>query len=294
MSARNIEALLVNPEYTRKIFVLQDGRKLSYSECGNIATGFPVLFQFGLMASSLAVMMFHIESINLGLRIIAVDYPGIGESSPVLDRTLVGWAVDMDEFCEEMFGDSRIALLAHSMGGTHAISLLSHARLNQRIRSVTLVSPWLPFENSTDTPWFLDVARQLPTVFQDNFIPFFATTMTTSSLSMAGTVAMCSKSAKMFVVQEITGYGKFQGQAGNRQMVRLALDPIDIDALPSHISVFVFHGNKDNLVHEGACLQLIESWMDNSPTFVSFEMADHNTVLANDNLHTILATVVGK
>jgi pimeloyl-ACP methyl ester carboxylesterase len=159
----------------------------------------------------------------LVLRVIAVDYPGIGDSSIVLHRTLVGWAIDMDEFCQEMFGDSRIAILSHCMGGPHAISMLYHARLSQRIRSVTLVSPWLPLEHSIESPWLFDVARHLPSVIQDNFIPFFATTMTNSSLTMAGSIAMCSNnSARMLVVQEITGYGKFQGQDGNRQMVRLA------------------------------------------------------------------------
>ena len=116
MSQRKLEALLINPEYTRKIFDLSDGRRLSYSECGNLSIGLPVLFQFGLMASSLAVMMFHEESIKLGLRIIAVDYPGIGESSSVLGRTLDEWAIDMEEFCEKMLQYNKIPLLAHSMG----------------------------------------------------------------------------------------------------------------------------------------------------------------------------------
>jgi pimeloyl-ACP methyl ester carboxylesterase len=290
MSQRKLEALLINPEYTRKRFDLSDGRRLSYSECGNLSIGLPVLFQFGLMASSLAVMMFHEESIKLGLRIIAVDYPGIGESSSVLGRTLDEWAIDMEEFCEKMLQYNKISLLAHSMGAPHALALLRSKPMSQRIRSVTLVSPWLPFKNSQ--PWFLNVARQLPIVFQDSLIPSFATTMTTSSLSMAGTVAMCSKSTKMFVVQEVTGYGKFQGQAGNKQMVRLALETIEIDPLSSHITVFIFHGKKDNLVQEGACLQLIKAWTDNSPKFTSLERADHNTILANGNLHTILATLV--
>lgn len=290
MNQRKLETLLINPEYTRKKFDLRDGRQLSYSECGNLSVGLPVLFQFGLMASSLAVMMFHEESLKLGLRIIAVDYPGIGESSSVSGRTLDGWAIDMDEFCEKMLRHNKIPLLAHSMGAPHALALLKNKPMSQRIRSVTLVSPWLPFKNSQ--PWFLNVARQLPMVFQDKLIPCFATTMTTSSLSMAGTVAMCSKNTKMFVVQEVTSYGKFQGQGGNKQMVRLALETIEIYPLPSHIMVFIFHGKKDNLVQEEACLQLMKAWTNNSPIFTSLERADHNTVLANGNLHAILKTLV--
>ena len=48
--------LIENPEFTKKKVRLSDGRILSYSECGNIETGIPVLFCFGLMTSSLAVM----------------------------------------------------------------------------------------------------------------------------------------------------------------------------------------------------------------------------------------------
>jgi pimeloyl-ACP methyl ester carboxylesterase len=183
MSKQPLEALLVNPEYTHKIFDLRDGRRLSYSECGNLTTGLPVLFQFGLMASSLAVMMMHNESIKLGLHMIAVDYPGIGESTPVPNRTLEGWAIDMNEFCEKVIGPSNIAVMAHSMGAPHALALLNHAPLSARIRCVTLVAPWLVIDNSKVIPWFLGVARKLPTVFQDSIIPSFATTMTTSSLS---------------------------------------------------------------------------------------------------------------
>lgn len=292
MAKQPLEALLVNPEYTRKIFDLRDGRRLSYSECGNLTTGLPVLFQFGLMASSLAVMMMHDESIKLGLHMIAVDYPGIGESTPVPNRTLEGWAVDMNEFCEKVIGPTNIAIMAHSMGAPHALALLNHAPLSARIRCVTLVSPWLVIDNSKVIPWFLSVARKLPTVFQDSIIPSFATTMTTSSLSMSGAMATGSKNAKMFVVQKITGYSKLQGQDGNKQMVRLALEVTEIIPPPAHVTAFVFHGKKDNLVNEGACLHLMEAWKDNAPKYTSFERADHNTVLANDNLCIILATLV--
>jgi hypothetical protein len=155
-----------------------------------------------------------------------------------------------------------------------------------------LVAPWLVIDNSKVIPWFLGVARKLPTVFQDSIIPSFATTMTTSSLSMSGSAAMGSENAKMFVVRKITGYSKLQGQDGNKQMVRLALEVTEIVPPPAHVTAFVFRGMKDNLVNEGACLHLIETWKNNSPKYTSFERADHNSVLAHDNLRIILATLV--
>ena len=140
MNWDRLRKLFENPNFTKKKVRLSDGRILSYSECGNIETGIPVLFCFGLMTSSVAVMFAHYAALNYNLRMIAIDYPGIGESTYQENRTLEGWAVDVEEFCNEILGsDTRIHLLGHSLGGLHVLALLSVRRFKNRISRAVLL-----------------------------------------------------------------------------------------------------------------------------------------------------------
>ena len=73
------------------------------------------VFCFGLMTSSLAIMFAHHRALRNNLRIIAIDYPGIGESTYEKDRTLGGWADDVSEFLDTL-NLKRVRLLGHSLG----------------------------------------------------------------------------------------------------------------------------------------------------------------------------------
>lgn len=77
---------------------LSDGRLLAWSEWGRV-DGLPVLFCTGAaMSRSLG---FGVDDvIELGLRLIAVDRPGLGASDPHPTKTLLSWATDICELIQ--------------------------------------------------------------------------------------------------------------------------------------------------------------------------------------------------
>ena len=222
MKIERLKALMTNPTYTRKKIRLNDGRLLSYSECGSIKSGMPVLFCFGLMTSSVAVMMLHDHAIQCHLRIIAVDYPGIGESTYQEDRTLGGWADDMHQFLDQMVGqNSKVRLMGHSMGGLHVLALLSNKPFKARVVRTVLLSPWFHMDGDEYNCMWMNMAHRMPDFVQSSIIPAMLTNMSSGSMQLLGwsnPQHTLIKAASM-----VTSYSMLQGQAGNAQMIRLAL-----------------------------------------------------------------------
>jgi pimeloyl-ACP methyl ester carboxylesterase len=296
MHWEQLKLLILNPEYTRKKIALVDGRTLSYSECGNIQTGAPVLFCFGLMTSSVAVMFAHYAALRNNLRIIAVDYPGVGESTLQVDRSLGGWADDMTQFCDQVLGlESEVRLLGHSLGGLHVLALLSDRTFKTRVQRVVLLSPWLYVEGKEFNPLLINVARRLPSYFQSQIIPTVLTTLSSGSIQLAGWSN--PHHTQIQAAKIVTSYGKLQGQAGNEQMVRFALSKSEM-YLPQDLEarIFIYHGSKDHLVLEKAVLEMVQLLRERNckVTFKSVEGGDHNSVLAaSDNLQSVMESLAG-
>ena len=59
MDRKGVDDLFRKARENVKKFQLKDGRYLSYCEAGKLQGGLPVLFQFGIMSSSLTVVMFE-------------------------------------------------------------------------------------------------------------------------------------------------------------------------------------------------------------------------------------------
>jgi pimeloyl-ACP methyl ester carboxylesterase len=136
----------------RMIVQLSDGRVLGGVEAG-ARDGSPVLFfaGFGMAASALHPDGGVAEA--LGLRLIAVDRPGIGRSSPSPGRTLSDWARDIRELTERL-GIGRFGLLGWSGGGPHALACAHH--LPERIWATALFAGAPPLADQTALaamPW---------------------------------------------------------------------------------------------------------------------------------------------
>src|SRR4051812_29914311 len=101
------------------ILKLSDGRKLSYIEYGE-PKGRPVIFSHGFSDSSLIRNPDETLVKNLGLRVIAADQPGVGESSPLPGRKMVDWGKDMAELADHL-GLDKFSVVGHSGGGPHAL-----------------------------------------------------------------------------------------------------------------------------------------------------------------------------
>jgi pimeloyl-ACP methyl ester carboxylesterase len=82
-------------------FNLPDGRKIGYAEYGS-PTGRPIILHHGLGCSRFDGAYFHETAQKIGARVIGVDRPGIGLSSPQPNRTVLGFAKDVEHLTEHL------------------------------------------------------------------------------------------------------------------------------------------------------------------------------------------------
>jgi pimeloyl-ACP methyl ester carboxylesterase len=126
---------------SRDHVVLPDGRRLAYDEAGDPA-GRPVLFFHGLAASRRVRHPDDGIAAALGVRLLTIDRPGIGDSDPLPRRRLLDWPADVATFASEL-GLDRFAVAGWSAGGPHALAC--GALLGTRVTRVGLLSSAPPF-----------------------------------------------------------------------------------------------------------------------------------------------------
>jgi hypothetical protein len=80
---------------TSETLTLPDGRKLGYAQYG-LPTGKAILYQHGFPGSRLEASQHHDICMELGLRMIAIDRPGHGWSSPHPGSKLLDWPKDVE------------------------------------------------------------------------------------------------------------------------------------------------------------------------------------------------------
>jgi hypothetical protein len=102
-SPRDASSLSDSTPYTEtsNIVILPDGRKLGYAQYGS-PRGKPVIFLHGMPGSRLDAAHFDDVGKELGARIIGIDRPGIGWSTPQPDRTLLSHAKDVEALTDHL------------------------------------------------------------------------------------------------------------------------------------------------------------------------------------------------
>jgi hypothetical protein len=80
---------------------LPDGRKLGYAQYGS-PNGKAILYHHGFPGSRIEAAAFHELSSELGLRMIAIDRPGHGWSSPHPASKLLDWPKDVERLTEHL------------------------------------------------------------------------------------------------------------------------------------------------------------------------------------------------
>jgi pimeloyl-ACP methyl ester carboxylesterase len=116
--------------------MLPSGRGLAYAEFG-AAAGMPVVYCHGFPGSRLEAAFADGVASSLGVRIIAIDRPGIGASDACPDRTILDWTDDVGDLAEHLRLDA-FCVLGVSGGAPYALACAY--RLAARIRSVAIVS----------------------------------------------------------------------------------------------------------------------------------------------------------
>ena len=103
LSPRDASSLSDSTPYTEtsNIVILPDGRKLGYAQYGS-PRGKPVIFLHGMPGSRLDAAHFDDVGKELGARIIGIDRPGIGWSTPQPDRTLLSPVKDVEALTDHL------------------------------------------------------------------------------------------------------------------------------------------------------------------------------------------------
>lgn len=120
---------------------LKDGRALGYAEYGD-HEGYPIFYFHGGQESRLSSLFMHSTAVQMKVRIIAPDRPGIGLSTFQKGRTIKGWGRDVEELAQAL-RLSDYSLFGISGGAPHVLSCLAHDPY--RARKVSIVAGAAPY-----------------------------------------------------------------------------------------------------------------------------------------------------
>ncbi|BAT54842.1 alpha/beta hydrolase, putative [Nostoc sp. NIES-3756] len=151
----------VTPPERQTTMQLKDSRKLAWSEWGPV-DGVPVLFCTGAgMSGWLGFGTSYLP--ELGLRLIAIDRPGLGLSTPHPKKTLSSWADDTQEFIQAHNLDNVLAV-GFSQGAPFAFTLAGCGL----VKAIAIVSGQDElFHPSLKPLLHPDVARMVTAIEQD-------------------------------------------------------------------------------------------------------------------------------
>jgi pimeloyl-ACP methyl ester carboxylesterase len=112
-------------------FPLRDGRRLSYRETGS-RTGQPAFYFHGGSGSAEEWPIVHEHR----LRLIALDRPGYGCSTPQPGRSYNDWADDVRQVADQL-GWNRFDVIGFAAGAPYALAVAAYAP--DRVRSVQAI-----------------------------------------------------------------------------------------------------------------------------------------------------------
>lgn len=135
--------MLVEPP---RLLTLPEGRILAYDDVGDPA-GTPVIYLHGTPDSRLARHPDDSVAAAVGVRLIAVDRPGAGDSSFHAGARLASLGHDLTHLLDELRID-RAALLGWSAGGLFALAAATV--LDDRVAAIGLVGSLPPVEAHDD------------------------------------------------------------------------------------------------------------------------------------------------
>jgi pimeloyl-ACP methyl ester carboxylesterase len=137
-----------------RLIRLDDGRRLGYAETGD-PRGTPVLFFHGF-GTTRVVCPPDEPALHLGVRLIAVDRPGIGLSDPLPGRSLISWPADVAQLADRLELE-RFAIVGWSGGGPYALAC-GH-ELPERVSTIAAVSSAAPLAGNADPAYLRRLDR---------------------------------------------------------------------------------------------------------------------------------------
>jgi len=134
------------PTPATRTLTRSDGRKLAWSELGD-PDGRPVFWCHGGLSCRVDAELMARGLQGLGVRLIAVDRPGIGESDRQKGRTVADWPLDVAAVADEL-GIDRFAAAGWSAGGPFALACA--AVLPARVAAVVTIGGMAPIRSRAE------------------------------------------------------------------------------------------------------------------------------------------------
>jgi len=251
-----------------EVLTLSDGRRLGYDVYGDPA-GAPVIFSHGFSDSHVLRHPDDSLTASLGVRWIAADQPGVGESTPLKGRRMVDWGADMEQLADHL-GLEGFNVAGHSGGGPHALAIAQ--RLPDRVAKVALASPVAPFDDEGVTSML--VLKDLKTVVKIRHLhhlirwgmkaearkihrnlPSYVESIVDELPNEAETILRNPEQRALF--EENFRLGYVQDEEGVYEMT-LALWNWGFEARDVGQPVDVFYGNRDGILSPKMPLYLAE------------------------------------
>jgi pimeloyl-ACP methyl ester carboxylesterase len=141
-----IQAIKLNQSIT-----MNDGRILSYAEYGD-SLGIPVFYFHGGQESRLSAAFMDSTAKQLGVKIIAPDRPGIGNSTFQSNRSFLDWGNDISELADSLELE-HFSIFGLSGGAPHVFACLKI--MPHRVDRVSIVSGTTPdnYKDSRKGMW---------------------------------------------------------------------------------------------------------------------------------------------
>jgi pimeloyl-ACP methyl ester carboxylesterase len=127
------------PPLADEVLRLADGRLLAWTEWGD-PRGTPVVFLHPCPGSRMFCPDEQTTAAH-GVRLITVDRPGYGESDPVAEPSLSGFAMDLERLADHLWL-GQFPVVGWSGGGPYAAACA--ARLGERVSALALVAAPAP------------------------------------------------------------------------------------------------------------------------------------------------------
>ena len=275
---------------------LRDGRTLGYSERGP-ADGRPVLDFHGNPGSRLSFWGTDDLIRATGARLVSVDRPGIGLSSPRRGRRVAEWAADVEDLADAL-GLGRFAVMGHSVGGAYAAAC-AYA-LPHRVTAAGLVSPIIPLDSheafgELGKPWQWVMARDRPGVLRVSLraLLLLARIAPSAARRVFGTRstpaerAISSRPEVISRALESARESVRQGAGGLVDDMRVAILPWGFDPAGIRVQVFVWQGDHDSSIAESWG----DWWAETVPGATLIRCPGEGHLLIEERIGEILTTL---
>jgi pimeloyl-ACP methyl ester carboxylesterase len=232
---------------------LADGRQLAYDDVGD-SDGQPVVYLHGCPNARLSRHPDDDVATRCGVRLIAVDRPGYGESDALIDDSLISQGRDLLAFLDALALD-RCAVFAWSAGAPSALALahIGPERLaHVAIACGTMPNPSQPL---TDT----ELAEVVSLIVPAGVTYELALEMTREGAGEAYLRDLDAVPGLDEQLARATVAGVASGTSGTAGDIRVQTSPWPFDLSGIDVRVSLWYGERDEVVSPAVGDQLTRS-----------------------------------